>query len=139
MVDALRQARGWLKPDGALIDLRPTTDLVIGVDVGTPDSWSRAGLLTVDDSRRARYAAADGALGTALDRGWFALEQERTLDFLRYADSPDEMRDYIAGSWRETSLGPETHARAVALQRQRPGSRVRLVERLVMRTLPRAA
>ena len=137
MVDALRRARRWLRPDGVLIDLRPTSDLLIGVDVGTANAWTHAGLLSVDDARRARYAAADGALRTALARSWFALESESTLDFLRYADSADEMRDYIAANWRETALGPETHARAVALQR--PRSRVRLVERLVIRRLRRAA
>jgi len=139
MVDALRRARRWLKPDGVLIDLRPTSDLLIGVEVGAADGWTQAGLLTVEDARRARYAAADLSMVTALDRGWFALEHERRLDFLRYADSPDEMRDYIAGNWRQTSLGPETHARAVALHSRRPASRVRLVERLVMRSLRPAA
>src|ERR1051326_5427161 len=114
MVDALRRARRWLRPDGVLIDLRPTSDLLIGVEVGGAGGWTHAGLLTVEDARRARYAAADFAMLTALDRGWFALEHERRLDFRRYADSPDEMRDYIAGDWRQTSFGADTHARAIA-------------------------
>src|SRR5438445_6485652 len=113
MVDALSRAHRWLRPDGRLIDLRPATELVGRVSVGDADAgWSEAGLLTIEHARRQRYAAADLALQIALDRGWFALEFETMFEFARYADSADELRDYIAAKWRETRMGPETHARA---------------------------
>ena len=136
MVDALSRAHRWLRPDGRLIDLRPATELVARVSVGDADAgWSEAGLLTIEHTRRQRYAAADIALQLALDRGWFALEVETSFEFARYADSADELRDYIAEKWRETRMGPETHARAVELLKNRPGGRVRLTERVGIRAL----
>jgi hypothetical protein len=136
MVDALSRAHRYLRPDGRLIDLRPATELVARVSVGDAKTgWSEAGLLTIDHARRQRYAAADLALQIALDRRWFAQELETSVEFARYADSADELRDYIAGKWRETHLGPETHARAVELFRAQPGGRVRLTERVDMRAL----
>ena len=135
MVDALSRARRWLRDDGVLIDLRPTSDLVAVVSASDAGGWLDAGTLTTEDTRRARYAAADRALRTALDRRWFALDVERTFDFARYSDSADELRDYVAAKWRETRMSAEVHLRAVDLQRARPRSRVRLVERLVIRRL----
>ena len=136
MVDALNRAHRWLRPDGCLIDLRPTTDLVARVQVGKPEGpWTDVGALIIQNERRLRYAAADRALQAVLDRGVFALASEGTLDFIRYADSPDELRDYIASHWRETHMDAATHARAAARIRQEPGHGVRLMERLVMRRL----
>src|ERR1051326_3491302 len=103
MVDALSRAPRWLRPDGCLIDLRPATALVARVSGGRGgEGWTDTGTLDVEATRRTRYAAADGAVATALDRRWFALQSERTFDFSRYADSPHELRDYIAAKWRET-------------------------------------
>ena len=139
MVDALSRARRWLRPYGVLIDLRPATELVARVSVGTAaEGWTDTGTLDVEATRRTRYAAADGAVATALDRRWFALQSERTFDFSRYADSPDELRDYIAAKWRETRMGPQTHARAVESFRAQAGMKVRLTERLVIRQLAAA-
>ena len=136
MVDALSRAHRWLRPDGRLIDLRPATELVARVSVGDAGAgWSEAGLLTIEHARRQRYAAADLALQIALDRRWFALEFETVFEFSRYADSADELRDYIAAKWRETRMGPETHGRAVELLQNRPGGRVKLTERIGIRKL----
>ena len=136
MVDALSRAHRMLRPDGRLIDLRPATELVARVSVGKADAgWTEAGLLTIEHARRQRYAAADIAMQLAIDRGWFVRELETGVEFARYADSPDELRDYIAGKWRETRMGPETHARAVELMQNHPGGRVRLTERVDIRRL----
>ena len=111
-------------------------DVMAAISVGDADAgWSEAGLLTIEHARRQRYAAADLALQIALDRRWFALEFETMFEFARYADSADELRDYIAAKWRETRMGPETHGRAVELLQNRPGERVRLTERVGIRRL----
>jgi|SRR5205809_685794 len=133
MVDALSRAHRWLRDGGCLIDLRPA-DVIAHVAVGTPEGgWLNAGALTVQDERRLRHAAADLALHTVLSRRLFQLDSERTFDFFRYADSADDMREYVATKWRETRMGVETHARAVELHRPMANGRVRLTERVGIR------
>jgi|SRR5579862_2527480 len=139
MVDALTRACRWVRDDGCLVDLRPA-DVVAHVQIGLPDGTCMdAGGVDVEDERRSRHTSADLALHTVLARGAFVVESERTFEFCRYADSPDEMRDYIASKWRQTLIGAATHARAVDLLRRHPHGRVQLVERVGIRKLCRSS
>src|SRR5262244_88470 len=101
MVDALRRAWGWLKPEGRLIDVRPA-HTIPEVVIGTGDQATVVGVLTVEAERHQRHAAANSALDDVLDRRLFVLEESREFAFLRYADSAEELRDYIAQKWRQT-------------------------------------
>jgi hypothetical protein len=134
MVDALCRARGWLKPNGYLIDLRPA-DTIPWVIVGSDEHSSVIGPLTVDAARQQRHAAADRALATVLDRHLFVLEDAREFVFHRYADSADELRDYIAAKWKETRLDETTRAGTVAALSTRPGARLWLREQVAIRRL----
>jgi hypothetical protein len=134
MVDALCRARGWLKPNGYLIDLRPA-DTIPWVIVGSDEHSSVIGPLTVDAARQQRHAAADRALATVLDRHLFVLEDAREFVFHRYADSADELRDYIAAKWKETRLDETTRAGTVAALSARPGARLWLREQVAIRRL----
>jgi len=136
MVDALCRAARWVKPSPAcVIDLRPA-DVVAEVEVGCVDGTVlRAGGLVVRAERRARHAAADAALRTALARGVLTVVDEEEFSFYRYPASIDELRDYIATKWQDTLLDAATYARAVQLQRADAGSRLWLREQVIIRRL----
>ena len=134
MVDALCRTRLWLKSDGYLIDLRPA-DTVPEVVVGSVEDSYAVGVLTVETERHQRHAAADRALATVLDRHLFALEDAREFMFHRYADSADELRDYIAAKWKQTRLDDITRLRTAAALSERPGAQLWLRERVAIRRL----
>jgi hypothetical protein len=134
MVDALCRTRGWLKPDGRLIDVRPAhtiPEVVIGSDAHA----TVIGLLTVEAERHERHAAANNALDDVLVRQLFVLEESREFAFLRYADSAEELRDYIAERWKQTRLDDGTCLRTAAALRDQPGARLWLRERVAIRRL----
>jgi hypothetical protein len=118
-----------------LIDLRPAN--VVGrVEVGSGGHDDVAvGNLLVDDHRRQRHAAADIALAAVLDRGLFVIEAAREFTFRRYADSAEELRDYIASNWQDTRLDDETCWRAAEAIRVDPGARVWVTEFVGIRSL----
>jgi hypothetical protein len=134
MVDALSRTRGWLKPDGCLIDVRPA-HTIPDVEIGTGEQATVVGVLTVEAERHERHAAANKALDDVLDRRLFVLEESREFVFLRYADSAEELRDYVAEKWRQTRLDGATCLRTAAALRERPGARLWLRERAAMRRL----
>ena len=134
MVDALCRMHSWLKSSGHLIDLRPA-DTIPDVVVGSDEDPHVVGVLTVDAARQERHSAADRALATVLDRHMFVLEDAREFVFHRYADSADELRDYIAAKWKETRLDETTSARTTAALSARPGARLWLRERVAIRRL----
>ena len=134
MVDALCRVHHWLKSDGYLIDLRPA-DTIPTVVVGSHAEQYVVGPLTVDPERQRRHAAADRALGNVLDRHLFLLTDEREFVFHRYADSADELRDYIADKWKETRLDDTIRLRTAAALTEKPGRRLWLRERVAIRRL----
>ena len=134
MVDALCRTRSWLKPDGRLIDLRPA-HTIPEIVIGSGEHPTVIGVLTVEAERHERHAAANNALDDVLDRQLFVLEELREFAFLRYADSAEELRDYIAERWRQTRLDDATCLRTAAVLRDRPGARLWLHERVAIRRL----
>jgi hypothetical protein len=134
MVDALSRTRGWLKPDGRLIDLRPAhtiPEIVIGSDEHT----TVVGVLTVEAERHERHTAANSALDDVLRRQLFVLEELREFAFLRYADTAEELRDYIAERWKQTRLDDATCVRTAAALSDQAGARLWLHERVAIRRL----
>jgi hypothetical protein len=134
MVDALCRSRDWLKADGCLIDLRPA-DPTPEVVVGLRNESRAVGTLTVEMARHQRHAAADRALAQVLGRQLFILEEAREFIFHRFADTADELRDYVATKWRETRLDPIIHRRAAEALSVRPGGRLWLREKVAIRRL----
>jgi hypothetical protein len=135
MVDALCRLRGWLKPDGCLIDLRPA-EVVPTVEIGSPGrDQTIVGVPIVQEERRRRHLAADRALRAVLERKLFYLEQAREFWFLRYADSPRELQEYIATRWLDTRLDEVTRARAEEMLHGRRNARLWLRERVGIRSL----
>jgi hypothetical protein len=134
MVDALCRMRRWLKRNGWLIDLRPA-HTVPEIVIGSDEHATVVGVLTVEAERHERHAAANGALEEVLDRHLFVLEESREFAFLRYADSAEALRDYIAERWRQTRLDDTTCLRAAAALTDQTGARLWLHERVAIRRL----
>ena len=134
MVDALCRARRWLKREGCLIDLRPA-HAIPEVVIGTDEHARVVGVLTVEAERHQRHAAADSALGHVLDRQLFVLEEAREFVFHRYADSAEELRDYIAERWKQTRLDDATCRRTAAALDNDAAARLWLRERVAIRRL----
>jgi hypothetical protein len=134
MVDALCRTRGWLKPDGRLIDLRPA-HTIPEVVIGSDEHATVIGVLTVEAERHERHAAANNALDHMLDRHLFVLEELREFAFLRYADTAEELRDYIAERWKQTRLDDATCLRTAAALSDQAGARLWLRERVAIRRL----
>jgi hypothetical protein len=126
MVDALERARGWLGPDGRLVDVHPAAEpAYLEVQLGA----RIVGVGRIDDVNEvigttARHGRADAALADAVAREWFAVEQRREFSFRRHADTVDEMRAYVNGKWKGAVLQEKSLQHAAALLRAVPGAQL---------------
>lgn len=122
MVDALLRTQHLLRPNGCLIDVHPTAEsahVEVGPDICTGD-------LHADDARR-RHGAADAALAAIVTREVFTVEGAREFSFRRYADSVEELRDYVAEKW------PDAHFDQATLNKTREAMRTHRAASLWLR------
>jgi hypothetical protein len=102
MVDALRRAHRMVKPDGFVLDLHPSV---------TPASVEVGGATTghiVSPDAKLRHAAAGVALAAVIDERLFSVDQAARFTFYTYADSIEELREYIAENWRDSRIEDRT-------------------------------
>ena len=93
MVDALRRANRLLRPGGCVVDIHPTIEPAhVEVDA------TMTGDLHAEDARR-RHAEADAALAAIVEQGVFIVDGVREFSFRRYADSVEQLCDYVAQKW----------------------------------------
>ena len=113
MVHALERIHQFLEPDGRLIDIHPTGDPPpIGARIGQQTmviGWMKE----TDDF--VEYAQASEALAQVIRRGLFAVEHEGTFEFVTYADSVFEWREYLAKEWKDAILDAAVAAKAEEL------------------------
>ena len=132
MVHALHRAHALLAAGGCLIDLRPTSETARIEGDGVP-----IGRLDADGADR-RHAAADAALAAVLAAGLFRADGEREFWFRTHADSIDQLREHVHGSWRDSRVGDALVARAQAVRRANPALALCIAEQLrITRLLPR--
>jgi hypothetical protein len=102
MVHALEKIHRLLEPDGRLIDIHPTGDPPpIAIRIG--QQTAIVGRMKETDDF-VEYAQASDALAQVVRRGLFALEREGTFEFVTYADSASEWREYLAKEWKDAIL-----------------------------------
>ena len=126
MVDALRRAHRTVAPDGIVVDLHPNASPPV-VEIGNRPT----GHVDVDDGAH-RHAAADAAIATVLREGLFAIERVAQFAFHTYADTIDELRDYIEENWRDARFDGITVSRTREAARERPGERPRAREQVIL-------
>ncbi len=122
MVDALRRVHRMLQPRGWVIDIHPTaTRSAVQVD------GRDMGLVEAGDAP-ARHAAADAAIHAAIREGLFAIAHTGQFEFYTYADSVQELRDYVESTWRNARVAEDVVRRAEAALHVHPGARPRVRE-----------
>ena len=124
MVDALRRAHRLLRPRGVLVDLHPGASRALVEAAG-----SAVGLVDAGDAPL-RHAAAGVALAALVDQRRFTIDRTLEFDFFTYADSIEELRDYIVDNWRDGRIGDEVMERARNALAAAPGARPRVRERV---------
>ncbi len=124
MVDALERSHRIVGPDGCVLDLHPTEEQAL-VQMGE----RTIGPVDGGDAP-VRHAAAGAAVTTVVREGLFDADRVIDFDFSTYADTIEELRDYIAENWRSTRIDERTveaaRAAAPASVRPRTLERVRL-------------
>jgi hypothetical protein len=131
MVDALRRGHRIVKPDGCVIDLHPTAARA-PVEAG----GRRTGHVDAGDAPL-RHAAAGVAIAAAIEDGLFTIERTTTFAFYTYADSIDELREYVEENWRNATIDDVTVDRTRQALRDRPEARPRTREDVVITRLRR--
>jgi SAM-dependent methyltransferase len=109
MVHALQLIRQLLKPDGLLVDIHPTHEPA-AIDVRLHDRSVPAGWITESDDY-VEYEWADEALDEAVNRGWFALDQHSTFEFVWHADRLSDLRAFLAEEWKDAIIDDVTAMR----------------------------
>ena len=113
MVHALEKIHQLLEPDGRLLDLHPTGDPP-PIEVRLGQQTTLVGWMKETDDF-IEYAQASDALAQVIRRGLFAAEREGTFEFVTYADSVFEWREYLAKEWKDAILDAAIAARAEEL------------------------
>ena len=113
MVHALEKIHQLLEPDGRLVDLHPTGDPP-PIEVRVGQQTTIVGRMKETDDF-IEYAQASGALAQVIRSGLFAAEREGTFEFVTYADSVFEWREYLAKEWKDAILDAAVAARAEEL------------------------
>ena len=94
MVHALEEIRRLLKPGGILIDIHPVPEgYFIKALQGDRILFAERKRLTCSEE----VLCAEDALAEVVERELFAVERRAEIDFLTYASSVRELRDY----WEE--------------------------------------
>ncbi len=104
MVDALGGIWRLLATGGTLVDLRPVPSKC-PIEVVTPEKITQVGEADAS-GMAADDAAADRAIGAAVERGWFLPRRRVQFNFDFYWDSVHEMATFMADSVRMKNVVP---------------------------------
>lgn len=105
MVHALEEIHRLLRPDGVLIEIHPVHGAWLEVRSGAsvPFVESDPGFDSDDE-----LGPTEHAVEAVVHRGLFVTERQREFDFLTYAPSAAELRDFFAmvGGFDESPASP---------------------------------
>ncbi|MFH1186277.1 MAG: hypothetical protein V1755_14760 [Chloroflexota bacterium] len=101
MVHALEEIWRVLVAGGALIDLRPLTDLW-PVEVVALRGSEEAGRVTALPQGLADDAAANSAMSDGERCGLFKCQREEFFPFHYSWDSPNDMQEYVEEEWADS-------------------------------------
>ena len=113
MVHALREIRNLLKPDGALIDIRPDGELNEFIRTLGDDEHLIGYLQETDDY--IEYRQAEAAVREVLAAGLFHIEKSGEFTFNIHADSFDELKFFLDETWSDSLIEGDVMAEAKRL------------------------
>lgn len=109
-MDALREAWRLLRPDGVLLDVRPTADLTL-----LAFDWHAGQRFLgpiADPDRAPRQAAVDEASSWMAREGFFAPAQSERFTVHAYYDTLSDLQQHIATCWTTACPSPRQWDRA---------------------------
>ena len=132
MVHALRRARGFLDARGFIADVHPTTEQA-HLELYTGRDFIRLAGRIDDPSPtgpRQRHAAADRAVASCVAGGELRQLRDVQFTFHTFADSVDELLEYLAVKWKTLRFADADLDRARAGLAQTPGGSLVVTERV---------
>jgi hypothetical protein len=132
MVDALRRAHSLLAPAGMVIDVHPTPEPA-HLEIAAGSEFVRVADRIDDGSvsgPRQRHMAADAAVETCLSAGVFTRAAATDFTFRTYANTVEELLNYLAMKWKQLHFATADLSRARDLLARREGQAVVVTERV---------
>lgn len=126
MVHALEQVHRILKPPGYLIDIHPSgepAEFVYPLD----GKEHHIGIMQETDDY-IEYRQADEAIQAALAKGLFRVEKSDVFEFRTYAESFNELREYLDENWSDALITDDVIANARRLEKEYGNCKVLLRE-----------
>ena len=114
MVHALKQIHELLEPGGYLIDIHPSgepAEFIYPVD----GKEQFIGYLQETDDY-IEYRQADEAIQTVLAEGLFQFEEKNEFEFHTYAESFNELKEYLNENWSDSVITDDVIANAERLE-----------------------
>ncbi len=113
MVHALKEIRNLLKPNGALIDIRPDGELNEFIRPLGEDEHLIGTLQETDDY--IEYRQAEAAVQEVLAAGLFQIKKVGEFTFNTHADSFAELKIFIDENWEDAVITDDVIAQAKRL------------------------
>ena len=133
MVHALEQIHSLIKPGGYLIDIHPDGELVEFFLLLDDRELFIGYMQEMDDY--IEYRQADEAIQTILDEGLFQVEKKNEFEFRTYAESFDELKEYLNENWSDAVITNDVIANAKRLEKEYGKRKVLLREGVVINLL----
>ena len=116
MVHALEQIYDLLKPEGHLIDIHPTGELVKFIRPLNGQEHFMGNLQETDNY--IEYRQADEALETAVSKGLFQVLETKEFNFHTYADSFENLKAFLEESWSDAVIPDDIITEAHKLDKE---------------------
>ena len=116
MVHALREIRNLLKPNGALIDIRPNGELNEFIRPLGDDEHLIGYLHETDDY--IEYMQAEAAVREVVTARLFQIKKAGEFTFQVHADSFDELKIFIDENWSDSLIEGDVIAEAIQLDNE---------------------
>jgi len=116
MVHALKEIRQLLRPNGALIDIRPNGELNEFIRPLGDDEHLIGYLHETDDY--IEYMQAEAAVREVVAAGLFQIKKAGEFTFQVHADSFDELKIFIDENWSDSLIEGDVIAEAKQLDNE---------------------
>ncbi len=128
MVHALQEIRDLLKPNGALIDIRPNGELVEFIRPHGNGELFIGHLQETDDY--IEYRQAEAAVQEVVADGLFQIEKRGEFIFQVYADSFAALKSFLDENWSDSLITEDVIAEAKRFDEAHDVGKVLLRERV---------